>query len=535
MTDPRTAASLHRILREAVAGGAPQVRLPPGEHLICGDWLPERFGHVSNNDHGLKRVLLDVDGARGLVLDGQGATLRCFGNVLPIRVGRSRDITIRNLTIDWHRPFFTQAVVTDSGPGWLSFAFEPDRYPLRVDGGRLVAHDGFGWQTDMLWNLLPFDPRRREVSTGIENWHLSRWHRAQALGQDGIRIEAAFSETYAAGTPIVLMHGNRVAPGIWIEDSQQVTVQDVTIHHAPAMGVIAQLSRDVTLERVRVVPSGDRLYSTWVDAAHFVDCDGATRLLDCELRGQFDDAANIHARFALVVDRPGPRAARLRYMHPQQFGPPAATPGSGFAFHRRDNLARVLVTTILTSQTVNQEYHDVTLAHELPTGEGELIGARFDPASTIEVRGCRLGANRGRGLLLNMEHRILVENNHLHVSGRAIESVPDACYWWEGSPAQEMTIRGNTFEDCGFGPCGDDLIYLGPDWPAGAAPCPVLRNIRVVDNTIIRHRGRLLRAQGVDGLTVTGNRIADSTRYPVIPAVPPVELGEGMGRAVVSA
>lgn len=534
--DASHAAQLHEMVRWAIARGEHELRLPPGEHAIVRTYLPERFCHVSNNDHGLKRILLDIDGAEDFVLDGQGAKLVCFGEVLPIRIGNSRRVTVRNLTIDWHRPFFSQAVVTDSGPGWVGFVVDADRYPLRVDGGRLVAHDNLGWQTNMLWNLLPFDLDRKEVCSPIENWHLSRFHKATDEGGGRFRLEANFTEVYTPGTTIVLMHGNRVAPGVWIDNSQQVTIQDVTLHHAPAMGLVAQLSRDVTVQRFTVKPSGDRLFSTWVDATHFVDCDGQTRLLDCELHGQFDDAANIHASFSKVVQRTGPRAARIMAVHPQRFGPTAATAGTGLAFYRRANMQRLLVTTVVAISPVNQEITDITVADNLPDIAEELICSRYNPDNAVEVRGCRFGANRGRGLLLNLEHHILIENNHFHVSGRAIESVPDANYWWEGSPVQDLTIRGNVFEDCGFGPCGDDLVFLGPELPDGSDPrrgalrasvltdlpaeyVPVLRNARILDNTIIRHRGRLLHAHGIDGLEFTGNQLIASTRYPVLPAV----------------
>lgn len=532
MTDPCTAAGLHQQVNDAIAAGRHAVCLPSGEHAIHGGWLPERFCHVSNNDHGLKRILFDIEGARDFVLDGNGARFTCFGAVLPIRIGHGERVTVKNLTIDWWRPFFTQAVVAESGPGWLSFQYDAARYPLRVDGGRLLACDGHGWQSDLLWNLLPFDAGRREVCSRIENWHLSRFHRAFVLAKNGIRLEANFAECYAPGTHIVLMHGNRAAPAIWIEESNNVTVQDVTIHHAPGMGVLAQLSRDVTVRRVNVEPSGDRLFSTWVDATHFVDCNGATRLLDCALRGQFDDAANIHASFSLVTKRLSSRTARLQHVHPQRYGRNAATTGVGVAFYRRRDMTRLLVTRVLGAETLNQEFCDVTIADDLPSEPGELICARFDPESTVEVRGCRFGANRGRGLLINMEHHVRVEDNHIHVSGRAIESMPDANYWWEGSPVQDLIIRNNTFEDCCFGPCGDDIIFVGPELPDGSDPrgqpiratgqapavrcaTPALRNIRIQDNTIIRHRGCLLHAHGVDGLTFTGNRVSDSARYPL--------------------
>ena len=56
----------------------------------------------------------------------------------------------------------------------------------------------------------------------------------------------------------------------------------------------------------------------------------------------------------------------------------------------------------------------------------------------------------------------------------------------------------------------------------------MIRNVSISDNTIIRHRGKLLHAHGVGGLTFAGNRVVDSTHYPVESLETPVELGPGV-------
>lgn len=549
--DPTLARTLHDRLAATIAARRPLFEMPPGEYFLQGSYLPERFCQISNNDHGLKRILFDVEGASDLTIEGHGARLVFFGEVLPIRVGHSAHLTIRNLTIDWHRPFFTQAEVTAGGAGFVEFQTDPERYPLAVDRGRLLVRDGRGWQTDSLWNLLPFDPVRREVDSREENWGLNRWHRASQLGLGRFRLEADFQTDFTIGQPIVLMHGNRVAPGVWIEESNGITLENVTLHHALAMGVIAQCSKNVTLDRLRVIPSGDRLFSTWVDATHFTDCHGHTVLKGCELRGQFDDAANIHATFYQVLGQLKPDTARLRTVHPQRCGVCGIKPGDGVAVHARSTLERLLVSKAVAVCQVNSEIQDLTMADPWPAGL-ECVVRRYEPGpeNRVEVRHCRFGANRGRGLLLNMEHRTLIEDNHFHVSGRAIESVPDANYWWEAGPFENLTIRGNTFEDCNYGPCGDTLIHVGPELPDGGdprqgtfhkvqehgsqssqPPVPVLRNLVIEGNTMIRHSKRLLFAAGLDGLVFKNNTIIESRNYPLLNNGPVFELGAGVTHA----
>lgn len=530
-------------------GGRGTHQLPPGRHTFLARDLPSRLCHISNNDHGAKPILFDVEGASDFVLDGCGAVLLCCGPVLPIRVGNSRHVTIRNLTIDWVRPGFTPAEIVATSAGRIELSYDPDAFPLDVEHERLVAREPHDPRAGRLWNLLPFDAIRREVSSAIENWHLSRSHRAVRTGSDRIVLQADFPEIYAPGTPVVLMHGDRVAPGIWIENAEDVLVENVTIHHAPGMGVIAQCSRNLTIDRLRVSPADGRLFSTWVDALHMADCDGSTRVVNCDLRGQFDDAVNLHARFSLVGERTGRCSALIRTVHPQHAGPSPAAPGCGWAFYRRATLALGPITRIVTARRVDDRTAEITCADPLPPDDGEWVCGRWDPDSTVEIQGCRFGSNRGRGVLINLEHHVAIHHNHFHVSGRGVESIPDANYWWEGSPVRDLAIRDNMFEDCGFGPCGDDVLYFGPEMPDGADPrstpvrateqtptacsAPALRNIRVEDNTIIRHRGRVLHAHGVDGLVFRNNVVRDSRRYAVSHPPALIDLGPGMGACAV--
>jgi hypothetical protein len=509
--------------------------IPDRTQPFDGRLLPDRFCHVSNNDHGLKRVLFDIDRASDFTLDGNGARLDFLGEILPIRVGRSRNVTIKNLTINWIRPFFSQAVLTDSGEGWVEIAADPELYPLRSDRGRLVAHDRREWQTDQLWNMLPFDPATGRVAAKVENWHLSRWHRASDLCGGRFRIEAGFAQQSVTGltpgAPVVLMHGSRAAPGIWIEESDGVHLENVTVHHAPGMALIGQLASDISLDRVSVIPSDGRLFSSWVDAFHFVDCDGTTSLSQCAARGQFDDAVNIHGTFFRVLEKIGSHGLRLQTVHPQRFGKNPAIPGTGLALCLRNSMQRILVTKVRTATPLNQEVCDIEINDPITVlPDGSLIASRHNPDNSVRISGCTFGPNRGRGCLLNTEHDTVIEDCHFSVSGTAIECVPDANYWWEGPPAEDVTIRNNTFDNCGSGPCGSTLLRAHPEFPDGSTPRagalrdaptstappgqshPVLGHIALINNSIHHPAGRILDARNCQGLSVSGNRFSPTTR-----------------------
>ena len=75
----------------------------------------------------------------------------------------------------------------------------------------------------------------------------------------------------------------RYNPAFTLSDCSGVTLRDVNIYHCGGMGVIAQRSRDIELNRVSVVPAPGkgRMISITADATHYVNCAGYIRMLDC--------------------------------------------------------------------------------------------------------------------------------------------------------------------------------------------------------------------------------------------------------------
>jgi hypothetical protein len=319
------------------------------------------------------------------------------------------------------------------------------------------------------------------------------------------------------------MHGDRVAPGIVIDACRQTVIEDVTLHHALGMGVVAQCCRDLTLRRYRCVPPPGRMTSAWVDATHLADCDGDIRLLDCELAGMFDDGSNIHGAFRRVIARPEPDLLLLRAEHPQQEGVEYLRPGDRLALHQAASLLRVGEALVKGVEQVNRRVHAVRLDRHLAAADG-LVAMRYAPDTRVEIRGCRIAPVRGRGLLLSVPGRIVVVGNHFHSSGAAIGLFCDATYWFESGPVEDLLVRGNVFDACAY--CGSEVFQVLPEAPGNRFAAPVMRGVRIVDNEIRRVRPRLLHARACAGLEFTGNRVSWQDAYPRLGKGPAVVLGD---------
>lgn len=510
-TSARTARDLHDLARKAVLGRAATLRLPPGVHKVSGDWLPTRQLWISNNDGGQKNVLLDFSGASDLVIDGNGCTLLIEGTVIPLLLENCRNVTVRDLTIDWVRPGFTEVEITASGDGFVEFD-GGDQFV--VDRGRLVAVGGGNWPSWHLFNLIAFDRVRREpLAFSNENWNLERTHRARALGNGRFRLEADFDFLPPPGVPAVTMHGDRVAPAVVIDRCDSVVLENLTIHHALGMGVIAQVSRDLTWKNVRVIPSGDRLFSTWVDATHAVDCSGFLRMENCEFSGMFDDGTNIHGVYHRAAGWNGPRRVLLETMHYQQWG---------IAFLRAGDVCRLCDPASLTPMDtalvaevhpVNARFFEIVFDNEPAKASGRpCVAHRYDPAFSVEISGTKVTRHRGRGFLLSVPGRVHVHDNYLHSSGTAILSSADAGYWWESGPTENVLIENNHFDACGNAMCGGHVLAI--DAPPGREPLHGRVTFR--NNTIRLARPLLIDANRVAELETSGNSISAHPDYPPV-------------------
>jgi hypothetical protein len=83
----------------------------------------------------------------------------------------------------------------------------------------------------------------------------------------------------------------------------------------------------------------------------------------------------------------------------------------------------------------------------------------------------------------------------------------DASSWFESGAVQDVTIRNNLFEGCGYN-SGSGAINIAPENHERVAGRYVHHNIRITGNTFKTLDGKALSAKSVDGLQFTGNKIS---------------------------
>jgi len=501
-------------LGDPAVGG---LHFAPGRYDFHRENALEKYLFISNNDEGLKRIAFPLENLTGFAIKADSAEFVFHGGMVPFHLDGCADVTLSGFRVDWEVPFHCEGLVLESDERGTEIEI-PRAFPFVVKDGRLL----FGPDPDSVHirNILEFDGRRRETAFRVfDNFGMGHRCHATLTGERRVRLDAIFREPRPQpGNILAILSERRDFPAIAAQGCTRIKLHDVAIHHAGGMGFIAQRCEDIRVERLRVTPPADgtRMISTTADATHFVNCRGQIDLEDCLFENQMDDPTNIHGIYTQITRVLGPAEFEVRLAHRQQRGVEFAAAGELLEIVDHTTLATTHTSKAASVRRLNSEFFHIRLEQPpaSPPSPGDAIGNLHWTADAT-IRHCICRGNRARGFLLSTAGRILVEENTLHSPGAAILIEGDANFWFESGAVRDILIRRNTFEDCLHGIWGKAVIQVSPKQhdESGAAP-PYHRNIRIEDNLFRSFDNRIVRARGVDGLVIRGNRVLPSANYP---------------------
>ncbi|MCL1973918.1 MAG: right-handed parallel beta-helix repeat-containing protein [Bacteroidetes bacterium] len=507
--------ALHKAIEYCKQVKASKLTIPLGQYEITSAFAFERYVWASNNDEGLKRIAFDLTGMEDFEIDGQGSLLLFYGFVSPFLINDSKRITVRDLNIDYARTFHSEGVITALYPDGLEILFS-DSYPYKVKEDRLFFYDaeGTGYPYG---NLLEFDPIKRETAFMVKDYWVPDPLIAKDLGERKVRI---FKEGLTATVGNILVFGaaDRLVPGFTLSESEDVMISQVNIYHCGGMGVIAQRSRNIELDRVQVTPApgSGRVVSITADATHFVNCGGYIRMINCLFEQQKDDATNIHGIYAAIAGINTPKEIMVKFMHPQQYGFILAKPGDIMEWVAQKSLITLGESKIKTITPLNKEYIRIEFEEAVPSGvQLHDVVASVAEAPEVLIKGCTLRGNRARGLLLGSRAKMIIEENYFHIAGASILLEGDGNYWYEQSGVRDVIIRNNTFDNCNYGVWGNALIQVGSGIYENREQSRYHRNIMVENNSIKAFDPRLVNIYSVDGFVFRNNQIEETYAYPL--------------------
>jgi hypothetical protein len=499
--------------------GAATLVFPKGQYDFFPTFMEERYCFISNNDEGLKRIAFPMYGMKNLTIDGQESAFMFHGFINPFIVDGSKNITFRNFSIDFSRPFHSEGIILGFDDEGMDIEIS-EGYPFNVFKGTLLFNDGQKEKGKLTTvskgniygsgHMLEYDTVKRETAYMARDFFFKpvNGFPATPLGGRKVRINVA-GLTGTTGNTMVFGPNHRNYPGFAVSDCADIVFHNITLHHSGGMGILGQRTHNVTVDQCKVTPSNGRMISTTADATHFVNCTGKIALTDNLFENQKDDATNIHGIYVQVVEKTGDDSVIVQLKHRQQHGFDFLKPGTEVELVRGKSMITYATATVKSVERINKECSDISFTAPLPADL--IIGdalAEIRDYPEVLISGNTIRNNRARGMLLNCRGKTVVENNYFHTPGAAILFEGDSFFWFEQGGVRDCVIRNNIFENCVFGVWGKAVIDVKAGIREDKETSRYNKNIRVENNTFHMYdNGTLLNAYCVDGLIWRNNTV----------------------------
>ena len=530
-------------VKAEAAGKAVTIRFAPGKYDFHPESAAHREYYISNHDqHKDRAVGIAIEGFTGLTLDGCGADFIFRGRMLPLSVVGTEECTLRNFSIDFATPHIAQAeVVKNDAEQGITFRVAP-WVNARVTEHGAFEHYGEGWAMRPGWGIA-FDPVTRRIlyKTGDIGTPV---HQVQQIDERTYLAPAWKDSRLPVGTIVAMRSYERPSPGVFVSHATDTRLENVKVHYAEGMGLLAQMSENITLDGFCVCLRGDddpRYFTTQADATHFSGCKGKIRSVNGLYEAMMDDAINVHGTYLKVMERIDDYTVKGRYMHGQAWGFDWGYVGDEVQFVRSNMMelvggsAKPFVTTIAEISVLDAQGS----LHKGLHGAKEFI-IRFADALPAEISAAEgygienltwtpevyfadnlIRNNRARGTLFSTPKRTVVEDNLFdHTSGTAILLCGDCNGWYETGACRDVLIRRNRFVNsltCMF-QFTNAVISIYPEIPNLNAQKEYFHGgkkhaIRIVNNEFETFDHPLLYAKSIDGLLWKGNTIRHNEDY----------------------
>ena len=448
-----------------------------------------------------------------VVIDLGGARLVFHGRVMPFAIYDCKNVTVKNFSIDYDRPFFTQGRVIQYEPESITIEI-PEEFVYRVSDGYFTAVSDTWEHCLNHGNLLfcAFSHQTGQISPhaacelGLigkeifpnENPPMPIRHiTVEEVGEQKVKL-SGFSEKFApeVGDILVFTHEDRRKCGFLLERSCDTNFKNIRLLHVPGLGVIANLCHNLTFRRFDVSldsENGERAVSINADALHGFHCTGKIAVEDCCFEGLLDDAFNFHGNYITCLEKLDAHKILLHNdgagLQDMEFFLPGDRV-SVLAGHTSEvrNAYTVKTSELLGNNDLILEVEEDIL-EALP---GDLIENLRMPE--ILIRGCSVKKARG-GIRLSSGKKTLMEQCRLEHS--YILFTGDTNYWFENTGARDAVIRRNELIHT--------RIAASPEFqPTENAPY-YHKNIRIEEN-IFRQSGKYpVEMNYVEGFTFLHN------------------------------
>ena len=211
--------------------------------------------YISNHDQpNPKPVGLALEDWNNLTLDGGGADFIFYGRMLPMSLVRSNNTVLKNFSIDFEEPHIAQVEIVESTKEGIIFRTEPWVKAGIGENGHF-ENRGEGWKNYPQAGIA-FDAKTRHLIYQTSDLWCPT-NETKQLDERTFQTPSWKDSRLVPGTKVALRTWDRPAPGIFMHMDKDTRLENITVHYAEGMGLLAQISENITLEKFNVCLRGD--------------------------------------------------------------------------------------------------------------------------------------------------------------------------------------------------------------------------------------------------------------------------------------
>lgn len=487
--------------------------------------------YISNHDQdNPKMVGLALEGIENLVIEGNGAELMFHGRMLPMSLINTKNVAVRNLSIDFDKPHIgqiqivendteNQMITYDIAP-WMDFEFR----------GKAFINKGYECENQFS-SAIAFYPNTRHILYQSSDVYYGGGE-PEFLSERRVKVKWN-NAALVKGTVLALRSWDRPTPGIFVSEAVDTELTNIKVHYAEGMGLLVQMSENITMDGFSVCLRGDddpRYFTTQADATHFSGCKGKIISNNGLYEGMMDDAINVHGTYLKIEELVDDHTVRGKYMHSQSWGFKWGEVGDSVQF----------VAPLTMELTGSMNHIKSIKSVNTPTNHGatEFLISFEEALSPEVVESCGIENlnwtpevefnnnvirnNRARGALFSTPRATLVEGNLFdHTSGTAILLCGDCNGWFETGACKNVVIRKNTFKNAltSMFQFTNGVISIYPEIPNLGDQVKYFHgngsanSIVIEDNLFEMFDAPILYAKSVDGLSFINNKVTRNEEF----------------------
>jgi len=351
---------------------------------------------------------IHLNGLKHVTVDGCGSELLFHSRMTPIVVNQCEDVEIRNLNIDHIRPTVSEFTIMRVDETFMDVNIHPDSWYVIENGKfRWVGADSDRYEPHL---FQPYDPLR-DVT----------WRESQSLGSSAEGIGQRVVRFHYAGKPkavtgqIWQMRGDgiRNQEGAVVNSSKNVRWQDVNLYFCTGLGIVSQLSEDLTFLRVNIEPKkgSGRTCASFADGIHCCNCYGKVLIENCRIVGTQDDPINIYGDDLVIKSREKPNQLLLSYSTWEQCGYVMFFPGDEVRLLRKQTLLPFATLRVVSAELVDKMTQRVVLDGDIPDDCIGQVAENRSRMPEVLIRGCYFSRIPTRGVLVSSWHKSVIEKN----------------------------------------------------------------------------------------------------------------------------